>query len=92
MMRLNPDYVLRTVAGEALLVSEGVGRVDFNNMISLNGPAAWLWEKARDAGGEFDEAVLVEWLTGEYEVDEAAAAADVHRVLAVWKEYGVIVD
>lgn len=91
-MRLNPDYVLRTVAGEALLVAEGVEKVDFNNMISLNGPAAWLWEKARDDGGEFDEAMLVEWLTGEYEVDDAAAAADVHRVVAVWRQCGVIVE
>ncbi len=39
----NKDYVLRTIAGESVLVSIRSGVADFSGVITLNPSAALLW-------------------------------------------------
>ena len=40
----NPNYVLREIAGESVLVSIGEGVADFCGIITLNQSAKILWE------------------------------------------------
>ena len=91
-MRINDDYVLRTVAGEALLINEGAVGVNLNGLLSLNGAAAWLWNKAAGSGADFDEAMLSAWLMEEYDVEEEKARRDVAGMVRTWRKYGVVID
>ena len=89
-MRINRNFIMRTVAGQAILVNVEAFSVDFNNMLSLSETAAWLWEKAAGCDGEFDEPTLVGWLTEEFDVDEETAARDVAEMVLQWREYGLV--
>lgn len=89
-MRTKKGFRLRSVCGENIIVAEGIANIDFSRVISLNESAAFLWEKV--AGTEFDKAKLTDYLTEEYEVDEATAQRDVDTLLSKWKEAGIIED
>lgn len=89
-MRINRNFIMRTVAGQAILVNVDASCVDFNNMLSLSETAAWLWEKAAGCDGEFDEPTLVRWLTEEFDVDEETAARDVAEMVSQWHQYGLV--
>lgn len=89
-MRLNDDFVLRTIAGQEILINERGRRVDFNHMLSLNGSASWLWRKIREEDVDFDVDTLVGWLLDEYEVEPETAGKDVEELLEKWLRYGVV--
>ena len=72
-MKLKEGFLLREVAGQTVVLPTG-GELDLNMMITLNGTGAFLWEHLQE---ETDEASLVAALLGEYDVDEATAAAAV---------------
>ena len=73
-MKLTEGFVLRTVAGETIVVPTG-STLDLNMMITLNGTGKFLWEKL-EKGIEYDE--LVAALLEEYDVDETTAKAHVN--------------
>ena len=87
-MRILEGLVLRTLCGEHIVTGEGLARVDFSKVVSLNATAAWLWEQVQ--GREFGPEDLVTLLTGRYDVDEARARADVDKMLASWREAGLL--
>ena len=87
-MRILEGLVLRTLCGEHIVTGEGLARVDFSKVVSLNATAAWLWEQVQ--GREFGPEDLVTLLTGRYDVDEAQARTDVDKLLATWQEAGLI--
>lgn len=88
-MKLNPDFKLETVAGENMLVRTSGGKVDMTSVFSINEPAAWLWNAVKDI--QFDEKKLVELLTGEYDVSAEVAAVDVHDLLDLFDNYGMLI-
>ena len=87
-MRLLDGLVLRTLCGEHIVTGEGLARVDFSRVVSLNATAAYLWEQVE--GKAFTPEDLVELLTERYDVDEAQARTDVDKLLTSWKEAGLI--
>ena len=87
-MRLLEVLVLRTLCGEHIVTGEGLARVDFSKVISLNATAAWLFGQVQ--GREFCLEDLVSLLTGRYDVDEAQARADVDMLLNSWRDAGLI--
>lgn len=68
-MKLKDGFILRSVAGETVVLPVGSG-LDLNMMITLNDTGAFLWEKL---GSETDEAALVAALLAEYDVDQETA-------------------
>lgn len=72
-MKLKEGFFLREIAGQTVVLPAG-GDLDLNMMITLNGTGAFLWERMQT---ETDETALVAALLGEYDVDEATAAAAV---------------
>jgi len=74
----NPDLVLRTIAGESVLIPTGKLASVFNGMISLNGVAAFIWEKMEEIS---DREELVQMILDRYEIDEETARKDVHGFL-----------
>ncbi len=87
-MKLLEGLVLRTLCGEHIVTGEGLARVDFSRVVSLNATAAYLWEQVQ--GREFSAEDLVALLTARYDVDGEQARADVDKLLAAWQEAGLI--
>lgn len=83
--------MLRDVCGEHVIVGEGLGTIDFGKLISLNETAAWLWRKAGEMG-DFSIETLTDAICEEYEVEQSQARADVEKMVAQWKEIGIIDD
>lgn len=72
-MKLKDGFLLRNVAGQAVVLSAG-GTLELNMMITLNETGAFLWERLQK---ETDEAALVAALLSEYDVDELTAQKSV---------------
>lgn len=72
-MKLKEGFVLRTVAGDTIVVPTG-STLNLNMMITLNDTGKLLWEQL-EKGAETEE--LVTALLEEYDVDEATAKAHV---------------
>lgn len=68
-MKLKDGFVLRSVAGETVVVPTG-GDLNLNMMITLNDTGKFLWERL-EKGAE--EAELVAALLQEYDVDQQTA-------------------
>lgn len=77
-MKLRPDYVLRQIAGNWVVLPIGETAVDFSGMIRLNESGAMLWNVLRQGG---EKQALVDALTREYTVSPAQADADVEEFL-----------
>ena len=76
------------MCGEYVIVGEGLERVNFNKMISLNSSAAYLWEAVEEK--EFSVQTLSDLLTDKYDVDEKTAANDARELAAKWIEAGIV--
>ena len=87
-MRILEGFVLRSMCGEFIVTGEGLARVDFSKVISLNATAAYLWEQIQDK--DFTPEDLVALLTARYDVDAQQARDDVDKLLASWREAGLI--
>lgn len=68
-MKLKDGFVLRQVAGQAVVLPGG-DALDLNMMITLNDTGAFLWEHLQQ---ETDEDALVSALLREYDVDADTA-------------------
>lgn len=77
-MRLKEGFVLRTVAGQTVVVPSG-DELNINIMITLNGTGRFLWEHLAT---DTDEAALASALLAEYDVDEATAKTAVEDFVA----------
>lgn len=77
-MKLNPDYILRNVAGERVIVPTGSASQKINGLITLNDTAAFLWDCA---GKGLSRQEIVRKMLEEFEVDEATAIQDVNGFL-----------
>lgn len=89
-MKIKNGFVLRQLLGEYVVTGEGLERVNFNKIISLNATAAYLWEELKDK--EFDVPMMAGLLTAKYEVDDQTALADSEKLAQSWKEAGLLED
>lgn len=87
-MKLKPNFEMRNICGEHVVLASGIDNINFNKIISLNGTAATIWEEA--SKGEFTPESLAKALTEQYEVDEVTALKDVKAILKNFEEVGVL--
>ena len=73
-MKISKGFILRSVAGNNIVVPIGENAKKFNGVIKLNESGVFMWKKL-EQGIELDELVLA--LTNEYDVDEQTARRDV---------------
>lgn len=85
--RANPDYVLREIADEHILIPVGSAAVNFSGLINLNGSGVLLWHKLQTECTEED---LVDTLLDEYEIDRGTASADVAQFLQKLRGTGLL--
>lgn len=87
-MKKVEGFRLRDVMGQATLVGEGVGQINFNKLITLNSSAAYLWESVAD--GVFTEEDLAALLVEKYGISTQRAMTDASLVVEQWKANGVV--
>jgi hypothetical protein len=88
-MKTKKGFRLRELGGEYILIGESAELVNFNNLVTFNEAAAYLWRAVE--GKKFDAETLTNLLLEEYEVSEAIAREDAQATLEDWKEIGIIV-
>ena len=86
-MKLKDGFILRQVAGQAVVLPGG-DVLDLNMMITLNETGAFLWERLME---ETSEDALVAALLAEYDVDEATARAAVVAFVQKLNDNGFLV-
>lgn len=79
-MKINSNYKLREIAGETIVVNQGVTGTDLTRIISLNASAKMLYEKL--LGREFEVEEAAEFLVQTYGIGREQALKDA----AVWAE------
>lgn len=87
-MKTRKGFRLRELGGDYILIGESAELVNFNNIITFNEAAAYLWQKVQ--GREFDVDTLTELLLAEYEVSEEIAREDAQATIDNWKEIGIV--
>ena len=78
-MKTHPDFILRQIAGENILVPCGEAAKRLNGLINLNSTAAFIWQNMDDAK-DLDE--LTARVMESFEVDEETARRDVNGLTA----------
>jgi hypothetical protein len=87
-MRTKKGFRLRELGGDYILIGESAELVNFNNIITFNEAAAYLWQNVQ--GKDFDVDTLTALLLAEYEVSEEIAREDAQATIDDWKEIGII--
>ncbi len=82
-MKIKEGYMLRTVAGQNIVVPIGSAAQRFNGMITLNSTGAFLWQEMHE---ETDRDTLVSKLLEEYDVDSKLASLGVDSFLRKIRE------
>lgn len=88
-MKTKEGFRLRELGGDYILIGESAELVNFNNLITFNEAAAYLWQQVE--GKEFDVETLTQLLLAEYEVSEEIARRDAQATIEDWKEVGIVV-
>ena len=79
-MKINPNYKLRSIAGETIVVNQGTAGMDMTRIISLNASAKLLYESLADKEFTLEDAADV--LTATYGIGREQALKDAQ----VWVE------
>ena len=85
-MKIRDTYILRSVAGENLVVCVG-SSVNFNSVITLNDTGKFLWEKLTE-GATSEE--LVTALLSEYDISKEIAERDALAFIEKLKENDIL--
>lgn len=85
-MKLKDGFILRSVAGETVVVPTG-NDLDLNMMITLNETGKFLWQRLEQGA---EESELVAALLGEYDVDEQTAEAHVTAFVKKLNDHGFL--
>ena len=82
-MKIKENFVLKTVAGQSIVVPVGEAAITFNAMITLSESGKFLWENLL---ADTTEENLLSALLGEYEVSEEVARRDILEFLNKMRE------
>lgn len=77
-MKLNENYILKTIAGSPVVVPVGDAVDNIKGMITLNGPAETIW-KCLENGNDFDS--ILSTLKAKYDAPEELLRVDLTAFL-----------
>lgn len=86
-MKLNENYILKTVAGMPVVVPVGEAVRNIRGMITLNGTAEIIW-KALEDGKSYEE--IIAQIKSEYDAPEDVIKSDVDAFLEKLKNYKIL--
>lgn len=88
-MKTNDQFILRTIAGDNILIPVGEAALSVKGLIALSESGVLIYKKLKDGCTRDD---LVAALTAEYEVSEDVAAQDVDAFLNQMRELRMLVE
>lgn len=86
-MKIKEGFVMREVAGQAVVIAVGEASKTFHGMINLNGTGKLIWEGVEQ--GKTEEEIAHRILE-DYEVDYEKALHDVKVMIGKMEEAGVL--
>ena len=86
-MKYNKNYVLKSLAGETILVYQSEEQVNFSKIITLNEIGSLIIEGLQ-IGSTKEEIVVT--ILGEYDIDRETVEADYDEFVAKLLELGVV--
>lgn len=88
-MRIKKGFVLREVAGQAMVIATGEASKDFHGMIKLNDTGKDIWQGLMDG---LSEEQIVKKIQDQYDVEQDKAAVDVSEFIQKMEEMGFLLD
>ena len=89
-MKILEGLVLRPLGGDFIVTGDGIARIDFSKVVSMNATSAYLWDKL--GGRDFSAQDMAGLLTERYDVDAKTALADAESLIAAWQKAGLLED
>ena len=86
-MRIKEGFVLREVAGQAMVIATGEASKEFHGMVKLNESGKIIWKGLMDG---LTEQEIVAKLMEKYDVTSEKASVDVKTLVAKMKEAGFL--
>lgn len=83
----NPQYLLREIAGDFILVPVGQAAVDFNGLAAMNQTSVWLWHYLQSEKTAED---IIRAFADEYDLSPEQSEEDVNDFLKLALEHGLI--
>ena len=87
-MKINPNYKLRSIAGETIVVNQGTAGTDMTRIISLNASAKLLYESLAEK--EFTTEDAADVLTATYGIGREQALKDAQVWVEALQKCGII--
>ena len=87
-MQINKDFTIQKVGVYYVAVPVGETSKSFHGMVKLNETGAFLWNAL--AKEDLSEESLVDQLLSEYDVSREIATRDVHRIVELLRENGIL--
>lgn len=88
LITIKPDFLIRTVAGESILIGAGE-QIDFSRMLILNKTSVFLIRKLQEHTSiTLDD--LIKHLVNHYQVDYTEAYTDTLAVIHQLENLGVV--
>ena len=86
-MKIKKQVILRSVAGEHMLIPVGETVFEYNGIFMLTESGKFLWENISNGAEESD---LTNLLMQEYGIDSDTATADVNEFIEMLKTFGIV--
>ena len=85
--RINPDFILREIAGEAVLIPVGEAGIFENSLISLNDTCSFLWKLFQTPRTAED---VIAQAKEEYEDPEGEMEQGIYSFIEDYVKYGLL--
>ena len=79
-MRIKDGYIMKKLGSGYVVVTVGQASKDFNGLIRLDEPGAWLWKSIQD-GADSREKLVTKMLERYEDLDEPTARQDLDEFL-----------
>lgn len=86
-MKIKKGFVVRSIAGESVVVALGAASKNFNGIIKLNETGRFLWDILAEGANEEE---LLARMTEKYEVSSEIAQADIEKFITSLRGAGII--
>ena len=86
-MEIKKQVILRSVAGEHMLIPVGETVFEYNGIFMLTESGKFLWENITNGAEESD---LTNLLMQEYGIDSDTATADVKEFIEMLRTFGIV--
>ena len=89
MVKIKEGFVMRQVAGQAIVIAIGKASEKFHGMINLNESGSCVWKGIEEG---LDVEKIADRIVQEFEVDYWTALKDTQEMMDKMKEQGILED